>query len=89
MGGSTRLTNVFPQRTAKDPMSIPRYGFAAVIDMKLGKVPVGLVVHHKKPIFRGGNNSFNNLVLMDKKIHAANKKSLHWYAEGGNPYGLN
>ncbi|QIQ21809.1 RHS repeat-associated core domain-containing protein [Zophobihabitans entericus] len=36
--------------------------------MKKGKVPKNFVVHHKKPLFRGGNNRFSNLTLMDKNI---------------------
>jgi hypothetical protein len=66
-----------------------RNGQAGVDRMKKGLVPDGFDVHHKKPIFRGGNNRQSNLVLMDKAYHKANSKALHWYPEGENPYGLN
>ncbi|WP_348749477.1 RHS repeat-associated core domain-containing protein, partial [Pseudomonas rhodesiae] len=77
------------KKLAKDPNSIQKYGQAGVDRMKKGQVPEGFDVHHKKPIFRGGNNRQSNLVLMDKAYHKANSKALHWYPEGENPYGLN
>ena len=77
------------KKMAKDPNSIQKYGQAGVDRMKKGQVPEGFDVHHKKPIFRGGNNRQSNLVLMDKAYHKANSKALHWYPEGENPYGLN
>jgi len=48
-----------------------------------------MVVHHKKPLFRGGDNSDDNLMLMDSKYHTDNNKMLHWYEEGQNPYKRN
>ena len=57
--------------------------------MKKGKVPTGKVVHHKKPLFRGGNNRNSNLDLIDAGFHKKFNKELHWYPEGQNPYGLN
>jgi RHS repeat-associated protein len=77
------------KKMAKDPSSIQKYGQAGVDRMKKGQVPEGFDVHHKKPIFRGGNNRQSNLVLMDKAYHKANSKALHWYPEGENPYDLN
>jgi RHS repeat-associated protein len=79
----------FLKKLAKDPNAVKKYGKAGVEKMKKGKCPPGMVVHHKKPLFRGGNNSFSNLDLMSKKQHAKNNKALHWYPEGQNPYGLN
>uniref|UniRef100_UPI001864AAA6 RHS repeat-associated core domain-containing protein n=1 Tax=Neisseria lactamica TaxID=486 RepID=UPI001864AAA6 len=57
--------------------------------MKKGKVPDGFVVHHKKPLFRGGNNRYSNLTLMKADYHKKYNKMLHWYEPGHNPYGLN
>lgn len=57
--------------------------------MKKGKVPDGFVVHHKKPLFRGGNNRYSNLTLMKADYHKKYNKMLHWYEPGNNPYGLN
>lgn len=74
---------------AKQPDSIKKYGVEAVEKMKQGKVPDGMVVHHKKPLFRSGNNRNNNLDLISEKYHTDNNKALHWYEEGQNPYGLN
>ncbi|WP_426133030.1 RHS repeat-associated core domain-containing protein [Pseudomonas sp. PWP3-1b2] len=79
----------YMKKLAKDPKSLLKYGPAGVDRMKKGQVPEGFDVHHKKPIFRGGNNRQSNLELMDKSYHKANSKALHWYPEGENPYGLN
>ncbi|OPB11888.1 hypothetical protein BFW91_12110 [Pseudomonas fluorescens] len=79
----------YMKKMAKDPKSLQKYGPAGVDRMKKGQVPEGFDVHHKKPIFRGGNNRQSNLELMDKSYHKANSKALHWYPEGENPYGLN
>lgn len=66
-----------------------KFGKAAVERMKAGKVPDNMVVHHKKPLFRGGTNRKGNLILMDKADHSARSSELHWYPEGQNPFGLN
>jgi RHS repeat-associated protein len=79
----------FLKKLGNDPKSISRYGQKAVNQMKQGKVPDNMVVHHKKPLFRGGTNKHSNLDLIDKKHHSTNNKDLHWYPEGENPYGLN
>ena len=84
----TRKKN-FLKYLAKQPDSIKKYGVEAVEKMKQGKVPDGMVVHHKKPLFRGGNNRNNNLDLISEKYHTDHNKALHWYEEGQNPYGLN
>ena len=74
---------------AKDPNAEKIYGKKAVEQMKQGKVPDGYNVHHKKPLFRGGDNSMGNLDLMDEQTHRINSDALHYYPEGQNPYGLN
>ena len=74
---------------AKQPGTLQKYGAAAVAKMKNGKVPDNMVVHHKKPLFRGGTNAKKNLDLIDDAFHRDNNKDLHWYPEGQNPYGLN
>ncbi|WP_207234979.1 MULTISPECIES: RHS repeat-associated core domain-containing protein, partial [unclassified Pseudomonas] len=67
----------FLKKKSKDPKSLQRYGQAGADRMKKGLVPDGFDVHHKRPIFRGGNNRQSNLVLMDKAYHKANSKALH------------
>ena len=57
--------------------------------MKKGKVPDDFVVHHKKPLFRSGNNRYSNLTLMKADYHKKYNKMLHWYEPGHNPYSLN
>ncbi|MHC5311010.1 HNH endonuclease signature motif containing protein [Myroides sp. LJL116] len=79
----------FLKEIAKDPNAVKKYGTDIVNQLKDGKVPNDYVVHHKKPLFRGGTNESNNLTLIDKKYHRDNNKVLHWYEEGENPYGLN
>jgi hypothetical protein len=49
--------------------------------MRQGKVPDGLVVHHSKPLFRGGDNSYDNLQVMSKAEHTARFDELHFYPE--------
>jgi uncharacterized protein RhaS with RHS repeats len=79
----------FLKEVAQDPNAVKKYGQGAVDAMKKGNVPTDMVVHHKKPLFRGGTNDSDNLTLLDKKYHSDNNKGLHWYEEGANPYGLN
>ena len=54
-----------------------------------GQVPKGWNVHHMKPLFRGGDNSYTNLRLMRSDFHKKYSKQLHFYDEGENPYGFN
>jgi hypothetical protein len=68
--------------------AVKLYGSEAVERMSAGQVPTGKVVHHKKPLFRGGTNRNSNLLLMDASEHTANNRKLHWYEPGNNPYGL-
>jgi RHS repeat-associated protein len=79
----------FLKALAKEPGAVKKYGSEAVEQMKKGKVPDNMVVHHKKPLFRGGTNKKSNLTLMDKTDHSKRNKELHWYPEGQNPFGLN
>ena len=79
----------FLKDLASKPGAAKKYGDKAVEQMKKDQVPDNKVVHHKKPLFRGGTNAKKNLALIDKKHHSDNNKNLHWYPEGQNPYGLN
>jgi hypothetical protein len=54
-----------------------------------GDLPQGWMVHHMKPLFRGGTNDYTNLRLMSVKFHSDFYQQLHWYKEGQNPYGFN
>jgi hypothetical protein len=54
-----------------------------------GQLPPGWIVHHKKPLFRGGNNDFANLRVMRESYHWRLSRRLHDYPEGLNPYGRN
>lgn len=54
--------------------------------MKKGKVPANYEVHHIVPLYRGGSNSKNNLILMDKDYHKARSSLLHDYEESVNPF---
>jgi len=79
----------FLKRLSKQPDAKERFGDEAVSKMAKGEVPKDMVVHHKKPLFRGGTNKMDNLDILDKTTHSTNNKDLHWYPEGANPYGLN
>jgi RHS repeat-associated protein len=79
----------FLKGLARQKGAVEKWGAAVVKDMSKGKVPSDYVVHHKKPLFRGGTNAKKNLDLIDKKYHTDYNKDLHWYPEGQNPYGLN
>ncbi|WP_164998685.1 HNH endonuclease signature motif containing protein [Flavobacterium sp. 140616W15] len=75
----------------KDETSLRNSGFndADIARMKKGQVPVDHVVHHKKTLYRGGNNSYDNLDLLHKDDHGGKGiyGALHDYPEGANPYG--
>lgn len=99
VGSVAKLRNLFDKKggakekflkwLAKQPGTAKKFGPKAVESMKKGKVPTGMVVHHKKPLFRGGTNAKKNLDLIDEGYHRDYNKDLHWYPEGNNPYGLN
>lgn len=78
----------FLKNLARQEGATERWGAAAVANMERGKVPDGMVVHHKTPLFRGGNNRYSNLELMDRAFHEENFQWLHYYEEGMNPYTL-
>ena len=54
-----------------------------------GVMPTGYVVHHLKPLYRGGDNAFNNLRVMTEAFHIKHGSKLHYYTQGSNPYGRN
>ncbi|NYZ69592.1 hypothetical protein H0A36_26615, partial [Endozoicomonas sp. SM1973] len=53
---------------------------------ELGQLPVRYDVHHMKPLYRGGDNSFGNLRVILRKTHQNSTKKLHRYENGKNPY---
>ena len=57
-----------------------------IAKMKNGKVPPGYEIHHIVPLYRGGSNNKNNLILMDKDHHKINSSALHDYSESFNPF---
>lgn len=57
--------------------------------MHEGTAPPDWVVHHEQPLFRGGDNSYDNLILVPKQWHTDNFFDLHFYPEGQNPFGRN
>lgn len=71
---------------SKQPGTVAKFGTSSAASMAIGKVPSGMVVHHKVPLFRGGTNKYSNLTLMSAKEHQARNKELHWYKDGECPY---
>ncbi|MDE1465392.1 PAAR domain-containing protein [Spartinivicinus poritis] len=51
-----------------------------------GRLPKRYDVHHMKPLFRGGDNRYDNLRVIQKKVHQDSTKKLHRYENGKNPY---
>ena len=88
---NNKVRKKFIKKLAKDENSLKARGFsdADIEAMKKGDVPTGYVVHHKKPLYRGGNNSYDNLELMKESDHSPKGKygPLHDYPEGQNPFG--
>ncbi len=69
----------FLKSLAKNPKAAEMYGAAAVKRMSQGLVPRGMIVHHIKPLFRGGSNAKSNLTLMKASYHRKYFKELHFY----------
>jgi len=57
--------------------------------MREGTAPPGWLVHHIQPLFRGGDNSYDNLILVPEWWHLDNFFELHFYPIGQNPFGSN
>lgn len=76
------------KRLAKDKAALEEKGLspADIAKLEKGQVPDGYVVHHKEPLYRGGNNTYKNLDLIKESDHRKNYKDLHDYDEGDNPY---
>lgn len=68
---NNRMRRRFLKKLAKDEQKIKEMGLsdADVVKMRNGEVPDNYIVHHKKPLYRGGNNSYDNLDLLDKDYH--------------------
>ncbi|WP_075123104.1 HNH endonuclease signature motif containing protein [Burkholderia paludis] len=76
------------KKLSQDTTIRQKYGDAAISAMSKGRVPEEMVVHHKMPLFLGGSNCFDNLILMSSPVHRENNKDLHCYEPGENPFGL-
>ena len=73
-----------------DPAKLAqRFTPSEIAAIQKGQVPRGWVVHHMKPIYRGGTNSYDNLRLMKREFHEKHFDRLHYYDDGANPYGRN
>ncbi len=88
------LKGSFMREFAESPEAAARMAdgeFTArdIANMSKGRVPVDYDIHHKLPLFRGGDNSFSNFDLMKNTYHETNRFDLHYYTPGKNPYGLN
>lgn len=46
--------------------------------LEAGTLPDGYVVHHKRPLMWGGDNSFDNLCIIDQTTHELYSKQLHY-----------
>ena len=75
-----------PEAAAR--MADGEFTSSQISDMARGKLPADYEIHHKLPIFRGGDNSFSNFDLMTKSFHRDNFEVLHNYLPGKNYYGL-
>ena len=84
-----RLKKRYLKNLSKDKNKIKELGLSGsdVEKLKKGNVPDGYVVHHKKPLYRGGNNSNDNLDLIKRTKHDKDYSAYHNYPEGANPYG--
>ena len=74
---------------AKTEEAARRFSVSEIELLQQGYLPEGWIVHHKKPLFRGGANEYSNLRLMKKKLHRKCNKPLHYYEKGKNIYGNN
>jgi len=79
----------FLRQFAATPEAQAYFTDAELADMQSGVVPRGWVVHHMQPLFRGGDNFFDNLILVPEEWHTDNFFDLHFYPEGKNPFGRN
>ena len=77
----------FLRSLAKDPGAEERFSTEQLSQLQKGKLPEGMVVHHKTPLFRGGTNENSNFDLVSESEHRKRNKELHYYEEGKNPYG--
>ena len=78
----------FLKRLGKNETLLKDRGFSdeEIKIIQSGQVPTGYEVHHKIPLFRGGNNSYSNLDLMKSSEHKKNFKILHYYEGETSPY---
>lgn len=56
---------------------------------RTGQLPDGWIIHHMRPLFRGGDNSFENFRVMPRAFHQRHFQRLHWYEPNYNPYARN
>ena len=76
---------------ASTPHAQARFTLTELAEMaETGRLPQSWYVHHKLPLFRGGNNAPDNFDVLSWEEHYGNGnyKRLHYYEPGENPYGL-
>lgn len=73
------------QRLRLKPIS----GKRSSLDCESTKSPMGGSSTINSPFFLGGDNSFENLILVPEQWHVDNFFDLHFYPEGKNPFGIN
>ena len=79
----------FLRQYATTPEAQSFFSDTELARMGAGRVPEGWEVHHMQPLFRGGDNAYDNLILVPKQWHADNYFDLHFYPESKNPFGRN
>lgn len=45
-------------------------------EAKKGRLPEGLTIHHLEPLSFGGDSKWDNLVVLDEKLHEAMNKQI-------------
>jgi hypothetical protein len=84
-----RVRGRFLEAFAETPEARAFFSETELANFSEGLTGPVFVVHHKQPLFRGGDNSFENLIVVPKDWHQDHFFELHFYSEGRNPFGLN
>lgn len=82
------LRGDFLEKYANSPEALKRFSQNERNIMLARKLPKGYIIHHKKPLYRGGNNDYSNLRIMKNSFHNRYTKRLHHYEKGKNIYGF-